>query len=190
MLPTTYAFLHFGQVLQEMLKILPKQPIVTGVMIDFEAAMWKALAAVLPDVQIKGCAFHLSQAVWRKVQELGLQKAYTDDEDVHKIIRLGMYSIQIMKFEPVKVICLLKRELTNLFFFLFRKLLALPFLPPQHIPPAFDRMDSRNTNSMLVPLSDTLETRGYAVPFGHPIDGLFIRRPYAQIMIVKDGIDD
>ena len=78
-------------------------------MIDFEAAMWKALAAVLPDVQIKGCAFHLSQAIWRKVQELGLQKAYSDDEVVHKIIRLVMYSIQRNNFSAVDAICILKR---------------------------------------------------------------------------------
>ena len=32
----------------------------------------------MPNIEVKGCAFHWTQAVWRKVQQLGLQTAYTD----------------------------------------------------------------------------------------------------------------
>jgi len=47
-------------------------------MVDFESTMWKALAHVFPDLPVKGCVFHLTQAVWRKIQEVGLTTEYTD----------------------------------------------------------------------------------------------------------------
>ena len=39
---------------------------------------------MLPTVKILGHFFHLTQAVWRKVQGLGLQAAYTTDNNTHK----------------------------------------------------------------------------------------------------------
>lgn len=42
-------------------------------MVDFEAAMWRAIQDRFPGFIIQGCAFHWTQAVFRKVQELGLQ---------------------------------------------------------------------------------------------------------------------
>lgn len=62
----------------------PKLPQVTT---DFESAVWGAFRKVLPEVQLLGCAFHWNQALWRKVQELGLQTAYTSDEATNKDIR-------------------------------------------------------------------------------------------------------
>ena len=35
--------------------------------IDFERAMWSVLRQLLPDVRIKGCVFHWTQALWRKL---------------------------------------------------------------------------------------------------------------------------
>ena len=46
---------------------------------DFEAAVWGALKCKLPAATRKGCAFHWTQAVWRKVQEVGLQQTYMSD---------------------------------------------------------------------------------------------------------------
>jgi hypothetical protein len=45
---------------------------VKSFMVDFESAIWTALSEVFPDVVVHGCCFHWSQAVWRKVQDLGL----------------------------------------------------------------------------------------------------------------------
>ena len=35
---------------------------------------------------MRGCAFHWSQAVWRKAQELGLQTAYSKEVSTNKFI--------------------------------------------------------------------------------------------------------
>ncbi|XP_073258751.1 uncharacterized protein [Porites lutea] len=43
--------------------------------------------SVLPAVQLQGCVFHWTQALWRKVQELGLQTAYSNDEATNRFIR-------------------------------------------------------------------------------------------------------
>ena len=75
------------QVLRGLLQILPSEPSVAAFMVDFEAALWRALTVEFPDASIKGCTFHYSQAIWRKVQEIGLQKAYMEKRRVHKFIR-------------------------------------------------------------------------------------------------------
>ena len=53
--------------------VLPRQPRVTSCVLYFEKAAWLALTSVLPTVTVRGCNFHWAQAVWRKVQEHGLQ---------------------------------------------------------------------------------------------------------------------
>ncbi|KAK2169889.1 hypothetical protein LSH36_6g10031 [Paralvinella palmiformis] len=58
---------------------LPGLPSVTHIVADFEAAAWQALQIVVPMVQIGGCLFHFTQAVSRKIQELGLRVAYNQD---------------------------------------------------------------------------------------------------------------
>ena len=90
-------------------------------MLDFESAMWRAAASVFPDVRVRGCGFHWNQAVWRKVQGLGLQEAY------------------------------LQRENT---FNLIRRLMALPFLPSEHIAPVFQRL---RTKAGTQPLQELVE---------------------------------
>jgi hypothetical protein len=77
----------YTAVLREIIQILPTPPSVSTVMLDFEAALWAALHVVMPNVQIRGCSFHWSQAVWRKVQELGLAAAYLQNNKTHKFIR-------------------------------------------------------------------------------------------------------
>ncbi|KAH3887727.1 hypothetical protein DPMN_011746 [Dreissena polymorpha] len=47
-------------------------PVVDNFVLDFKQAAWLAVRRVFPGVTIKGCVFHWTQAVWRKVQDLGL----------------------------------------------------------------------------------------------------------------------
>ncbi|XP_054709080.1 uncharacterized protein LOC129218781 [Uloborus diversus] len=56
-------------------------------MLDFEAGAINALEEVFPFINVKGCYFHYSQAIWRKVQELGLVKNYVNSEETRTWIR-------------------------------------------------------------------------------------------------------
>ena len=42
------------------------------VVLDFEAALWKAMRKVFPQAGLRGCYFHFTQAVWRKIQLHGI----------------------------------------------------------------------------------------------------------------------
>lgn len=47
-----------------------------SVVMDFEPAVWKAFKDIFPAVKRKGCCFHWTQAVFRKIQNLGLAPTY------------------------------------------------------------------------------------------------------------------
>jgi len=54
---------------------------------DFEKVLWRAVAVVLPGVEHHGYAFHWTQAVYRKVQVLGLAPDYRTDRSVDHLCR-------------------------------------------------------------------------------------------------------
>ena len=56
---------------------------------DFELAALNAFEIVHPNSTLTGCYFHLSSNIWKKVQELGLQGHYNDDE-------FAMYARMVM----------------------------------------------------------------------------------------------
>jgi hypothetical protein len=56
------------------------------IVIDFEKSIHNAVKSVWNEVKIIGCRFHISQAWWRKVQELGLSKDYKERTEVGKWI--------------------------------------------------------------------------------------------------------
>ena len=63
----------YKKVLQQILKLLPSPPVAERLAADFEDGLWRAVKTVFPDIHMQGCAFHWGQAVWRHVQEIGLQ---------------------------------------------------------------------------------------------------------------------
>ena len=71
-------FLLLEQKVAEMdLELVP-----TAVVSDFELAIMQAAKTVFPAVSSKGCYFHLCQALIRKLQQLGLQIAYEQNQQV------------------------------------------------------------------------------------------------------------
>lgn len=51
-------------------------------------AMINAIHHELPMTQVKGCNFHFSQAIWRKVQDLGLVELYKSDHETRRHVRM------------------------------------------------------------------------------------------------------
>ena len=60
---------------------LTNEVVPQSIMIDYEQAMIGALDVIYPIVPQKGCLFHLSQSIYRKIQERGLAQRYANDVD-------------------------------------------------------------------------------------------------------------
>jgi hypothetical protein len=58
----------YKAVFQAILEVLPISPLVKRITLDFERALWPILRSLFPDVKVIGCAFHWTQALWRKVR--------------------------------------------------------------------------------------------------------------------------
>ncbi|CAC5388183.1 unnamed protein product [Mytilus coruscus] len=76
-----------SEVLRFIDRRLPEDISLDGFVADFEAGLWQALKQRFPRYAIQGCAFHWSQAVFRKVQEHGLQTAYNQKDSVYTFLR-------------------------------------------------------------------------------------------------------
>lgn len=77
----------YKAVLKAIKQAVPMEPKLTRVLMDFEAPMWLAFQKRFPGVRVMGCTFHWRRALWRKVQELGLQTEYMADNTVQGYIR-------------------------------------------------------------------------------------------------------
>lgn len=77
----------YMKVLQQILRLLSTPPEAKRIVLGFESNLWKAVKYVFPDIQIRGCAFHWRQSVWRHVQEMGLQAEYIKTDSACKLIR-------------------------------------------------------------------------------------------------------
>ena len=89
----------YKNVLKKLLEIIPT-PSVQRITIDFEKGLWQAFHRVLPDAEIKECLFHWTQALWREVQQLGLQTAYTDDKAINSFITRLM-ALPFLPYETI-----------------------------------------------------------------------------------------
>jgi hypothetical protein len=74
-------------VLQAIENLLADSMCLNSVVIDFECALWQAVANVFPNASIQGSVFHWTQAIWQKVEGLGLSTAYHEDDATHKYIQ-------------------------------------------------------------------------------------------------------
>jgi len=80
---------------------------------DFEESMWRALASAMSHVERRGCAFHFVQAIWRHIQELGLQAPYQNDDGTHKLLRKLMALCLLPQQHIPAIFARLKRDATT-----------------------------------------------------------------------------
>ena len=74
-------------VLCNLVKHFKTTPALRTTVLDFEAAVWNTMRAVFPDVKLRGCSFHWSQALWKHIQDLGLASRYMKQALTHKFLR-------------------------------------------------------------------------------------------------------
>ena len=79
---------------------LPSEPAVKIITGDFEYAVWQILRVLLPEVNVSGCSFHINPAVWRKMQELGLQTEYYKNGPTYNFCK----RLMVLTFLPVEYI--------------------------------------------------------------------------------------
>ncbi|XP_071962605.1 uncharacterized protein [Antedon mediterranea] len=72
----------------EMIKrILPREIKVQECFMDFVDNLWEAFSQVFPGVTARGCSYLWTQAIWFKIQEQGLVKAYLSKKKTHSRLR-------------------------------------------------------------------------------------------------------
>ena len=93
LLPCVYALLpnkkplrtlKCGKLLTKLVQILN----LTFLFVDFEQAVINSFQSIWPLTQVKACFFHLSQAVFRKIQSLGLQQQYQKNPEFAVTMRM------------------------------------------------------------------------------------------------------
>ncbi|CAF1605535.1 unnamed protein product [Rotaria magnacalcarata] len=75
------------------------------VTLDFEQGAISALKNVFPNTTIKGCNFHYNQCIFKKIQDLGLQKDYYDSlEDDPTSVKCLVQQTGALAFMPISKI--------------------------------------------------------------------------------------
>lgn len=60
----------------------------TDILVDFERAAINALSNLQPQLEIKGCFYHLCANIWKHIQSLGLQMRYNEEPEFALHLRM------------------------------------------------------------------------------------------------------
>ena len=80
---------------------LTNNAIPESIMTDFENGSIAALRATYPNVPLKGCLFHLSKNIYKRVQDAGLAARYLNDN----AFRTNIKMISAISFVPTAYVC-------------------------------------------------------------------------------------
>ena len=142
----------YNKFLKALRKVLPDLINIKKMVMDFETGLWSAMRSLFPAVELQGCAFHWTQAIWRKVQDLGL-------------------AVPNMKHRPTQdFIC---------------QVMALTFLPADHIPRMVDALESRAPAGPCLELMSYVRSTCWRAT-GPRRTGPFTARPYEPTTTWKD----
>ncbi|XP_025191560.1 uncharacterized protein LOC112591837 [Melanaphis sacchari] len=72
-----------------------------SIMVDFEKAAINAIQSVFTNTSVRGCFFHLSQSVWRRLQNLVFQRRYIEDSEFALQVRM-MAALSFVPEEDVE----------------------------------------------------------------------------------------
>ncbi len=92
-------------VFEEILKLVTDEdegyPRVEEIMSDFEKAVWVAVRQVMPLVNMKGCGFHLCQALYKNLKEIGMSSQYRQCEKTRELCR-QLLSLNLLPSERIE----------------------------------------------------------------------------------------
>ncbi len=57
---------------------------------DYEKSLTSALHSAFPDSRLQGCYFHFCQAVYRRIQKLGLACTFSGNANFREVVRILM----------------------------------------------------------------------------------------------------
>ncbi|XP_052119465.1 uncharacterized protein LOC127748746, partial [Frankliniella occidentalis] len=77
-----------------------RRPAPRTVITDMEKGLMNAVQALFPATELRLCLFHLRQAAFRKIQSLGLQPAYQDDNN--DTVRTSFREVVGLAFVPTE----------------------------------------------------------------------------------------
>ena len=100
---TANTYVRFFQVFNR----VDNQP--ADILVDFERAAINAIQRLSGNIDVKGCFYHLSSNIWKKIQHLGFQERFQNEADF--AIRLKMLAATAF-LPPAQVINGFE-ELTN-----------------------------------------------------------------------------
>lgn len=87
----------------------------TTIIFDFEKGAMNAAIAAFPQINVKGCLFHFTQAIWRHIVSSGLKGAYNDPDDstIRDDARMLMSIPFIPLVDVIDIFVLLKDEIDD-----------------------------------------------------------------------------
>lgn len=91
-------FVHILSLITEPENNYPK---VKEIVSDFEKAVWVSLRNLLPQVEIKGCSFHLNQAMYRHIKKIGLGPQYRKNQQTRTLCR-ELLSLNLLPAEKIE----------------------------------------------------------------------------------------
>ena len=103
--------------------LLPESGVLDAIVMDYEAAIWSGVRKVFPDINIKGCSCHYTQAIFRKVQEIGLHVQYVSELNVEIVRRQLMAltylptTMMVDEFKDLYCYCQADEKLTELYIY-------------------------------------------------------------------------
>ena len=65
---------------------------------DFERAIWSSINKVFPQAKKSGCSFHFSQALMKKINQIGLSQQYIGDRATRALLSQMMALVYIPPF--------------------------------------------------------------------------------------------
>ena len=98
---------HTSGLFHEVFNRVDNQP--ADILVDFERATINAIQPLNGNIDVKGCFYHLSSNIWKKIQHLGFQERFQNEADF--AIRLKMLAATAF-LPPAQVINGFE-ELTN-----------------------------------------------------------------------------